>query len=589
MQSDLPRDVPHRAQRQPLANFALLRRVGRVPLALAVLAFAAYVPAFWWGAPYATAADRTNAWGVDDEPPLGPLAQAHDIIAPKTEQNPNLGYPMLHPFMVLGSFAPYMGYLAISGGVKSPTVEYPHGFADPVSALRNLSLIAHFLSVLLAVGVVVCVYGIGRELWDERTGVVASVAALLVYPMFYYARNSNVDVPVLFFIAAGLWAFATILMRGLTTRRALVLGALVGAAVATKEQGFASFAFVPLVLPFLNDGATQERLWRSRVFWKAAPLGAVAALAAYAVLSGMVVDFDRWIAHIRFNQERMQLARSGGVIFTRYYPWTTQGHLDLASQIVMLLRDALSAPGLALGIVGIAVAARLVPRSAILACSALGYLVILFFSARVVQLRYMLPVTLILALYGAFAAVTAWRSRYRVLKWGTAAIAGVSAATLCLWATQLTYEMLRDSRYAAGAWIEANSRQGDALEYFGSEHKNPPMPAWVTSRPAIPSRGSLFVYDTSEVAVRSVTDAWQQRQPRFVALLPDYASRPGEPYSAPCPPAVFRALEDGSLGYRRVALFQTAPLFGSLMRPALDHPVVNPPIRLYERVNSPAS
>jgi hypothetical protein len=586
MPNDHPQGGQRHAQRRPLARLA---RFGRAPLALAVLAFAAYVPAFWWGAPHATAADRTNAWGVDDEPPLGPLAQAHDIIRPKAEMNPNLGYPMLHPFMVLGSFAPYMAYLAVSGGVKSPTVEYPHGFTDPVAALRNLTLIAHFLSVLFGVGIVICAYGIARELWDEQTAIVGAIAALLVYPMFYYARNSNVDVPVLFFIAAGLWAFCVIVKRGLTTRRALWLGVLAGAAVATKEQAFAAFAFIPPLLPFLRDAGTRESLWRGRVFWRAAPIGAVAALAAYALLSGMVVDFDRWIAHIRFNGERMQLARAGGVIFTRYYPWTLEGHADLAAQMLTLLRNSLTGPGIALGLIGVAVAARRAPRSALLALSALLYLLILFFSARVVQLRYMLPVAFILALYAGYAIVTAWRSGRAVYRWGTAAVAAAAAVTLCLWAVDLTSSMLRDSRYAAGAWIAANSRPGDALEYFGSEHKNPPLPATLVSRPAIPSHGSLFVYDTSAVAVRTITEAWQQRQPRFVVLLPDYASRPGEPHSAPCPPAIFRGLEDGSLGYRRVQTFQSPPLFGSLRAPALDHPVVNPPIRVYERVTTPTS
>lgn len=561
----------------------------RTLLLLAGIALLAYLPGFWWGAPHATAADRTNAWGVDDEPPLGPLAQAHDIIQPKAEMNPNLGYPMLHPFMVLGAFAPYMGYLVLSGELESPTVAYPHGFRDPATALRNLTFIAHLLSVLFAVGIVICAYGIGRELWDERTGIVAALGALLVYPMFYYARNSNVDVPMLFFVVAGLWAFCVILRRGLTSRRALWLGILTGAAVATKEQAFAAFAFVPLVLPFLRDAATQERPWRSRAFWKAGSIGALAALGAYAVLSGMIVDFDRWVAHIRFNGERMQLARSGGVTFTHYYPWTLQGHRDLAGRIVALLRDSLTWPGLALGVIGIVVAARRAARSAVLAFSALGYLLILFFSARVVQLRYVLPAAFILALFAGYAVVAGWRSRRPVLRWGSLVTAAATAATLCLWALDLTYAMLRDSRYAAGAWIAAHSRPGDALEYFGSEHKNPPFPASLTSRTAVPSRGSLFVYDTSAVAVRSVTEGWQQRRPRFVLLLPDYASRPGEPYSASCPPGVYRALEDGSLGYRRVGLFQTSPLFGSILRPPLDHPVVNPPIRLYERVTAAQS
>ncbi len=572
-----------------MASITGVRRIGRAPLALAALALALYIPAFWWGAPHATAADRTNAWGVDDEPPLGPLAQAHDVIAPKAEMNPNLGYPMLHPFMVLGAFAPYVGFLAASGGLSSPTVAYPYGFADPATALRNLTWIAHFLSVLLGVGIVICAYGIARELWDDSSGTVAALFALLAYPMFYYARNSNVDVPVLFFTAAGLWAFTAIAVRGLSTRRAVILGALAGCAVATKESAFASFVFVPIVLPLMRDPVTRSRLWRGREFWRAALLGALTALGAYAVFSGMLVDFDRWRAHLTFVRERMQLARAGGVIFTRYYPFTAEGHLELAAQIAVLLRDCLSAFGIALGIAGIGVAARRSPRSALLAYSALGYVAILFFSARVVQLRYVMPIAFVLAIYAGYLVVTAWRSAQRVVKWGSVALAGATGLTLVLWAADLTYAMLRDSRYAAGMWLGAHARHGDALEYFGSEHKNPPMPSWLSSRQAIPFRGSLYPSDTGQVAIQAVADAWRQRQPRFVVLIPDYTSRGGAPHSASCPPAIYRALENGSLGYRRVALFQTPALLAWSRRPALDHPVVNPPIRLYERVTSPAS
>lgn len=554
---------------------------------LGLLALLAYTPGFWWGAPHATAPDRTNAWGVDDEPPLGPLAQAHDIIAPKKEQNPNLGYPMLHPFMVLGAFAPYVGYLAATGGLDSPTVGYPHGFRDAATALRNLTWIAHFLSVLLGIGVVLCAYGAARTLWDETSGFLAGLAALLVYPMFYYARNSNVDVPVLFFTAAGLWAFAVIVSRGLTTRRAITLGALVGCAVATKEPAFASFVFVPLVLPLMRDPAAgAAAYWRSPGFWRAAMLASVAAFGAYAIGGGMVIDFARWRAHLNFIQERTELARSGGVIFTTYYPFTWEGHVALAAQIARLIANALSWPGLALGVAGIAVAWRRSPRTALLAFSALFYLAILFFSARVIQLRYVLPVTFILALYAGYAIVTAWRSLQPLVRWGTATLAGAAACILCLWALDLTYGMLRDSRYSAGAWIAGTARPGDALEYFGSEHKHPPMPAWLSSRQAIPFRGSTFRADTGSAAIQRVVDGWNERRPRFVALVPDYTSRPGEPHAATCPPAIYRGLEDGSLGYKRVALFQTPALLPWARRPALDHPVVNPPIRIYERVGA---
>ena len=113
---------------------------------LGVAALLAYTPGFWWGAPHATAADRTNAWGVDDEPPLGPLAQAHDIIAPKKEMNPNLGYPMLHPFMVLGAFAPYVAYLKVSGGQQGTNTTALRGASTPDFPLR-VSLVTSGVSL----------------------------------------------------------------------------------------------------------------------------------------------------------------------------------------------------------------------------------------------------------------------------------------------------------------------------------------------------------------------------------------------------------------------------------------------------------
>jgi 4-amino-4-deoxy-L-arabinose transferase-like glycosyltransferase len=567
-----------------------LRRVLRQrPIVLALLAASAYVPGFWWGAPYATAADRTNAWGVDDEPPLGPLAQAHDIFVRKKEINPNLGYPMLHPFMVLGAYAPYVGYLALSGGLKSPTVSYPHGFDDPVTALRNLTWIAHFLSVLLGVGIVLCAFGTARELWDETTGVFSAIGAMLVYPMFYYARNSNVDVPVLFFTAAALWTFAVVVMRGLTIRRAALFGALAGCAVATKEPSFASFVFVPFVLPFLRDPADSVPLWRRARLWRAAGVATLAAAGAYALGSGMVVDFVRWKAHLAFIRERVELGRAGGVAFAHFYPNTLEGHAQYAQRILAYIRDALSAPGLALGIVGIVLTIWQRKRSAILALSALGYVLVLFVSARVIQLRYVMPVTLILAIYAGYALTAAWRSRFPLLRWGTATLGVAAGATLLLWAIDLTDAMLSDSRYAAAAWLSERARPGDALEYFGSEHKHPPMPSWLTSRQAIPFRGSLYRADTSAVAVAAITSAWRERHPRFVVLVPDYTSAPGAAFAASCPPAIYRALEDGSLGYRHAVRFQSLTPLAWARRPPLDHPVVNPPIRIYERVAEPGS
>lgn len=557
------------------------RAVGRTRWLLLAIAFLAYTPGFWWGAPHATAADRANAWGVDDEPPMGPLAQAHDILHPKAEQNPNLGYPMLHPFMVLGTFAPYMGYLLATGQLQSPTVEFPHGFADPVTALRTLTLLAHFLSVLLGVGVVLCAYEIGRTLWDERSGVASALAALLVYPMFYYARNSNVDVPVLFFTAAGLWAFAVIIRHGLTMRRSLVFGGAVGLAVATKEPSFASFAFAPVVMLLLPNPGERGLPLQRGAFWRIALAGGGASLLAYALASGLVVDPRRWIAHIDFIRSRLSDLEANGVTFVTYYPRTWEGHRDFALRLTTLLAHALSWPGLLFAAGSVVVVAWRRQRDALLALSAVGYLLVLFFSARTSMLRYVMPAAFVLAVYAGRGAVLAWRAR-GAARVPALALAGTATTILLLWAADLTHAMLRDSRYDAGRWLAAQARPGDALEYFGSEHKHPPMPATLASRQAIPFRGSMFKADTTERAVRIIEEGWRERQPRFVVLVPDYTN-PGKPHTASCPPAVYRALEAGTMGYRKAAFFETAPLLPFVRRPALDYPVVNPPIRIYER------
>ncbi|MGQ0764488.1 MAG: ArnT family glycosyltransferase [Gemmatimonadota bacterium] len=549
---------------------------------LGFLAFCVYVPGFWWGAPHATAADRTNAWGVDDEPPLGPLAQAHDIVFPKPEQNPNLGYPLFHPFMVLAAYTPYVAWLWASDGLASATVGYPHGFVDPVRTLRDLTLIAHFLSVLLAVGVVLAAYETARTLWDEASGVAAAIAVMLIYPMFYYARNSNVDVPVLFLTACGLAATARLLVHGYTTRRLLWIALFVGLSVGTKEPSFASFVFVPLVLPFLR-GADGRPLWRDRRFVIGAAGATALSLATYAAASGLIVDFDRWRAHMAFAQTRMAEARSSGVPWIKLEPWTLRGHIDLLSSMVGLLASSITWPGLVLAAVGLVHTISSSPRRAAIALSALGYMAVIFISARFGQLRYLLPVALVAALFAGRAAALAWRNGRTVIGLAGLGTAAVAVTISAAWAADLTWSMLNDTRYDAGRWIERTARPGDAIEYFGSEHKHPPMPASVSSRQVIPFLGSTIRADTSMAAVERAVAAVKDRAPRFVVIVPDYTSPAGAPHSGACPPGFYRLLESGSIGYSLVATFEDRSPLAWFRRPSLDYPVVAPPIRIYAR------
>jgi len=157
------------------ASAELVRNRSRALPWLIVLALVLYLPGFWWGAPQATAEDRIKAWAVDDETPLGPLAEVHNIIAPRPDRN--LGYPLLYSFLVVGVQAPYLLYLKASGGLGATGAEYPFGLTEPVGALRTLTWLAHLLTLVMAAVVIAAAYDTARVLWGERAAILAAVFA----------------------------------------------------------------------------------------------------------------------------------------------------------------------------------------------------------------------------------------------------------------------------------------------------------------------------------------------------------------------------------------------------------------------------
>jgi hypothetical protein len=563
-----------------LVKKSLLIPAQRGALAFAVLAFALYLPGFWWGAPHATAPDRTHAWGTDDETPLGPLAEIHNIIQPKPEQN--LGYPLMHSFVVSASYAPYMGYLWVTGGLTGVSGTYPFGLADPVGGLKALSLIAHFISVLMGAGVVLAAYNAGRTLWDDRTGALAALLVMVSFPMFYYSRTGNVDMAVLFFTALALTVFAHILAKGFTLRRAIWLGIFVGFAVGTKEPSVASFIALPFVLLALQ--------WRNREpdqglfswsFWKAPVVAAFTCFLAFGLGSGLFVDPKRYFAHVEFVTGRLNDIREGGVGFMTIYPYTWSGHLELAGRIVGCLSDALTLPGLLLAVLGVLWAIRKESWTSAFALPALTLLIVLFFSARSVQLRYVMPAAFTLAFFAARAVTRAWQSRQLIVRVGFAVVAFAVIGLGLLRGADLTYEMINDSRHAAAAWLEPRTGAGDRIEYFGVTEKLPPLKQGVISQRAIEYLGPLRQPRLDEGAVREIRQGWIERKPKYVVIIPDFHLSTEVPDNVSCPPPIYQDLLNGTLGYRLAADFQTPSLLPWVRRPSIDYPVVNPPIRIF--------
>ena len=551
-----------------------------VPTEVAVLFACAvlfYAIGAWWGVPYATGPDRVQGWGIDDDTPLGPLTRIHEIIRP--QPNPWLSHPLMHTFVVATAYAPYFLGLVATGEFTGISATYPFGLVDPVAALRTLSLIARLISVVMAGLVVGAAAWIGRALWGRATGLLYGTLVLFSFPFVYYARVGNVDATAAAFTMLAVAAFVAAMNRGLGVAGAVWLGAFTGAALATKESSVGIFLGMPLLL-LLRHEPDGTAAWRTGGFWRAAAAGGAACFVVFGVGSGLFVDPRRFFAHLAYLRGLLDLVSSTDVGHPLAFPYTPAGHLGYLRATLWQLVEGMTALGAALAAMGIGLAWRARSRAGAVAVLPLLYLVYLFLTYRLVQIRYLMPAMLLLLGFTAHALVTL--ARTSAGRWRTLAMVLGAAVVLqeSLVATGLTYEMLRDSRYAAGAWLAEHTNPGSTLAYFGPSSTLPPLEPSVDAVRATEDRGLYWTPPVDDQTISAILARWNQRRPTFVITMPDYTSH-GLEHARSLPPRLYARLLDGSAGFEMVAEFHTPPLIPWLPMPSLDYPVVNPHIRIF--------
>ncbi len=541
----------------------------RTALILAVLALAVYVPGCRWGVPHVTAPERTHAWGNDDLLPLAPLAEMYNTFV-RSGPDRNVAYPWGAYAIPAAASAPYLAWLAATGQIRRPSGVYPFGLRDPAGAMRTLTHFGRLLVLTMAVLTVLGVYVGARALAGEAAGVAAALSATVMYPMAYFARVGNPDMMVLAWSSLALAVLARCLTMGITPRRALWFGVFVALAGATKDQAAGSFfLLVPVFAWWHWRGALPSPPGPPRSRWAAPLAGLAGFVPAYLLASGIPFDPQRYAEHIG------KLARVGaaGVLYLRY-PATAEGYRHHLADLGWLLGDVMSWPMMALAAVGVAAAWRTRRASLVLLLSSLGFILILL-PVRFSRIHYLLPVALPLCYFVGLAVAVLWRaSRVR------AALALAAGLTLpLLWTVDLTHDMLRDSRYAAGEFLARAGRPGDVLVSFGAPLKLPHLSAGIRT----------VMVDARADALPTLL----RERPAIVVIGPEDTDEgrrrvewrvgPRSVWSAYVPDSVVQGLADGRLGYRLVGRFQSARLMPWLSRPFLSYGTVNPPVLIFLR------
>jgi 4-amino-4-deoxy-L-arabinose transferase-like glycosyltransferase len=497
---------------------------------LIVIVGASAALAVWqidWGLP------SDYGWAPDELVPSAVLAGAAQGFSHGWYEK----YPPFHYALLAVSYVP----VAAAMRVLAPG-------AGPSEIIHALFLAGRLLSAAMAIGSIVLVYRVSRVIEDETAAVLAAGLAAFTPTFVYYAKVANLDVPYLFWFCLSLLFYVRSLARR-QMRDYVAFAMAAAAAVATKDQAYGLYAGM---LPFL--------IWRlrDRRLLPAAAAGALTLLV-----------LDNALLNPSGLREHFRLAAGPASRAFRVFPATARGELLLVLDVLRQLRFVLGWPALLVCAAGIAVAVR--ERASLLLATLVpvaSYLIVFVGVVLYVYDRFLLPVTVVMALLGgAFLS--------RLIRWSRAlglAVAAVVLGWSAARAASVDLMMASDGRYdveerlrreAAGALVAA----AGPLEYL-------PRLDGLRWRRLGPS-------------VRRLSEM----KPDLVVVNADYARRadPGTGERQ-----LYDALEGGSAGYTLDFSHRSRPRF-SLLRedewsaeralPILTNlDKIGPEIRVYRRL-----
>jgi hypothetical protein len=543
--------------------------VGRDSLGfkLGLLSLVAYLPGFRWALPHATHAATVRGWAIDSVSGISTLAELHNLfVHPAADWY--TAYPVFHYLFLATLYAPYLLYLKLTGSFANPSADFPFGFADPEAALRVLGGTGQMVSLLMAAATVWIAYHIAKALGNRTAGVLAALMVMLAGPMVYYSRTGNLDVPVQFWTAAGLLVGVYALQRGLSVRFGALLGLLAALSVATKDQAYGLWipALLYLVVHHLREAGRDGRTGFAR--WKPVVALVGSGAAGYALLSGLVFWPNRFVQHLHyirnFDQTFFNVLNPTGITVLR--PPTLSGYLALLGDLVAAVAEAIGPVSLALGIVGLVLLARKSAGGRFLGLALLGYVALTIIPVRHMQYRYTIFPAFALAVFAGTVGANLLTARAASIRVAGAALLALAVGTEGFRAFDLTYQMVRDARYPASAWLQAQARPGDRIGFFGAFHQLPALPPGLEP---VQLRGDSGLRMLGEGKLR------------YVYVAPDYFSDSLHQRSTFLPEEIYARLQNGTLGFRLAERFETGPLRASWLR---HFPYVNPPVQVFEAV-----
>ena len=414
--------------------------------------------------------------------------------------------------------------------------------ADGPALDHILALAGRLVSLLMAALTVWLVALVGVELGDAWAGILGAAFVALCAPFVYYAKTANLDGPYLCWFAISLLFYVRLLDRH-RMRDYVLFAASAAAAVATKDQAYGLYVLtVPVVVAALHAHRRAQgdrRLLATMTDPRLVIAGGV-GLLALLLLDNVIFNPEGFFAHI-------QLITGPASHPFRMFTNDLGGHLALMRQTVRHLAFAMGLPAFLVGTAGV-VTALARPRDnarwLFLLVPAVSYVATFLHVVLYGYDRFVLPLCLVLALFGGWFLMRGLRSG-RPLRTAAAALAVAVFSYSLLYAASVDRLLTGDTRYAVERWLARNVPPGALVAAAGPLEYLPRLDGlhWRRLGPSV---------------ARLV-----QVHPDYVLVNADYAARadPGTGERE-----LYDALFAGRLGYR-LALRERSPAGWSLIDP----------------------
>jgi hypothetical protein len=403
----------------------------------------------WWGLP-------GGGWAADELSPALVLGSAARYFAHGWFDR----YPPFHFYVLTAAFSPLM-LLERFGRLELFS-------AAPYAAL---ALISRFVSVAAGFGTLVALYACAARTFGKGAGVFAVGMFAVVTPFVYYAKTANLDVPYLFWFAVSLLFYLRVL-EGLKIADFLGLAACATLAICTKDQAYGLYLLMPFAIVHRmwrvnRDAGDPRPLWRAIVDRRPA-WAAVVAILLFVLGHNIVFNLDGFLDHVRF------IVGPASVSYRDFEP-SLAGRLALFRLTVAIVRMAWGWPMFLVSAAGIVLALQTPQHRRVTAWLAVpvvsyyvGFVNVVLYNYD----RFMLPVCLVLSMFGGLALERWLPARGHGKPWRIAAAGALFAYTL-LCAAAVDVAMLRDSRYTVEQWLAGHVASGDLVGFVFPEQYYP--------------------------------------------------------------------------------------------------------------------